>query len=184
MYRAYAAGGVDTPIRHVGGQLIPTTYSSWGFRRAWSTFALLSAVLTALAESLRRSSFAYLRLYHIKVRKLVHLARNGEQFGCRDFVGPIWERDSFWHRKGRCRWSQGVILNRTPGHIVDTLDLVYPHLMQKGSLVPFQQLMLTLMKLRLGLPQADLGYRFQNSQSTVSRIFAIPLMPCSIGCDG
>ena len=59
-----------------------------------------------------------------------------------------------------------------PGHIVDTLaDLVCPHLMQKGSLVPFQQLMLTLMKLRLGLSQADLGYRFQISQSTVSRIF-------------
>ena len=59
-----------------------------------------------------------------------------------------------------------------PGHIVDTLaGLVCPHLMQKGSLVPFQQLMLTLMKLRLGLSQADLGYRFQISQSTVSRIF-------------
>ena len=26
--RAYAVGGVDTPVRHVGGQLTPTTYSS------------------------------------------------------------------------------------------------------------------------------------------------------------
>ena len=37
--------------------------------------------------------------------------------------------------------------------------------------MPFQQLMLTLMKLRLGLSQADLGYSFQISQSTVSHIF-------------
>ena len=43
--------------------------------------------------------------------------------------------------------------------------------MQKGSLVPFQQLMLTLMKLHLGLSQADMGYKFQFSQSTVSRTF-------------
>ena len=41
----------------------------------------------------------------------------------------------------------------------------------KSSLVPFQQLIITLMKLRLGLSQADLGYRFQISQSMVSHIF-------------
>ena len=56
-----------------------------------------------------------------------------------------------------------------PGDIVDALaELVCPYLIRKSSLAPFQQLILTLMKLRLGLSQADLGYWFQISQSTVS----------------
>ena len=59
-----------------------------------------------------------------------------------------------------------------PGHIADALaELVCPYLMQNGSLEPFQQLILTVMKLRLGLSQTDLEYRFQISQSMVSRIF-------------
>ena len=63
-----------------------------------------------------------------------------------------------------------------PGNIVDALaELVCPSLMQKSSLVPFQQLILTLVKLRLGLSQADLGYRFQTSQSMVSHIFCLSI---------
>ena len=51
---------------------------------------------------------------------------------------------------------------------------VKPHLQNSGkfSLSPFQQLIVTLMRLRLNLPIQDLGYRFQVHTSTVSRIFS------------
>lgn len=45
--------------------------------------------------------------------------------------------------------------------------------MQKSSRKPFQQQILTFMKLRLGVSQADSVYRFQVSQSTVSHIFCL-----------
>lgn len=49
---------------------------------------------------------------------------------------------------------------------------VHPYLVSRTSLSPFQQLLLTLMQLRLALPLQDLGYRFGIHPSTVSRIFA------------
>ena len=42
----------------------------------------------------------------------------------------------------------------------------------QSSLSPFQQLLVTLMRLRLNLPGRDLGYRFAIHESTVSRIFS------------
>ena len=42
----------------------------------------------------------------------------------------------------------------------------------QSSLSPFQQLLVTLMRLRLNLPGRDLAYRFSVHESTVSRIFA------------
>lgn len=79
----------------------------------------------------------------------------------------VFDMDSAASDEARLSFYTGL-----PGSVVDALaQFVCPYLMQKGSLVPFQQLILTLMKLRLGLSQADLGYRFQISQSTVSRIF-------------
>ena len=41
----------------------------------------------------------------------------------------------------------------------------------RSLLTPFQQLLLTLMRLRLNLSCADLGFRFNIHMSTVSRIF-------------
>ena len=41
----------------------------------------------------------------------------------------------------------------------------------RSLLSPFQQLLLTLMRLRLNLSGADLGFRFNIHMSTVSRIF-------------
>ena len=41
----------------------------------------------------------------------------------------------------------------------------------KTSLSPFQQVVMTLMRLRLNLPNQDLGYRFKVHNSTVSRTF-------------
>ena len=49
---------------------------------------------------------------------------------------------------------------------------VSPYLKNSCVLSPFQQLLLTLIRLRLNLSGNDLGYRFGNiSLSTVSRIF-------------
>ena len=196
------------------------TYLSWGFRWAWSTFALLLAVLTTLAESLLRSSFTYLQLYHIEVRELMYLARIKRRAVwlsrlCRAdlkesqypgslckrpdsvFVWKRWSGLGSFTQTRPCWCERGDSCTRETfsiagsdtdslcharldaqeltvnskyqvfdieradadearvsfytglhGHIVDTLaDLACPHLMQKGSLVPFQQLMLTLMKL-------------------------------------
>jgi len=50
--RAYPVGGVDTPICHVGAQLIPDDLFELKFHQAWSTYALLSVILIAVAESL------------------------------------------------------------------------------------------------------------------------------------
>lgn len=48
---------------------------------------------------------------------------------------------------------------------------VKPHLKQHSSLSPFQQLLVTLMRLRLNLSGMDLGYRFAVHASTISRTF-------------
>ena len=48
---------------------------------------------------------------------------------------------------------------------------VKPHLKLHSSLTPFQQLLVTLMRLRLNLSGQDLGYRFQVHSSTISQIF-------------
>ena len=48
---------------------------------------------------------------------------------------------------------------------------VKPYLKQHSSLSPFQQLLVTLMRLRLNLCGQDLGYRFKVHASTISRTF-------------
>ena len=48
---------------------------------------------------------------------------------------------------------------------------VQSYLKQRSNLTPFQQLLLTLMKLRLNLPGQDLAYRFHVHGSTVTRTF-------------
>ena len=48
---------------------------------------------------------------------------------------------------------------------------VRPYLKQRSSLSPFQQLLITLMRLRLNLCGQDLGYRFKVHASTICRTF-------------
>ena len=48
---------------------------------------------------------------------------------------------------------------------------IKPYLKQHSSLSPFQQLLVTLMRLRLNLCGQDLGYRFKVHASTISRTF-------------
>ena len=50
-------------------------------------------------------------------------------------------------------------------------DFVCPDLFQRSSLTTFQQLLLTLMRLRHNFSLQDLGYRFMVHSSTVSRVF-------------
>ena len=51
------------------------------------------------------------------------------------------------------------------------LNLISPGLVLRSNLTKFQQLLLTLIKLRLNLSAQDLGYRFGIHSSTVSRVF-------------
>ena len=55
--------------------------------------------------------------------------------------------------------------------LLSLFTFVQPHLSTKVSLPPFEQLILTFMRLRLSLVGQDLGYRFGLHPSTVSRIF-------------
>ena len=48
---------------------------------------------------------------------------------------------------------------------------LYLHTTGKSSLSPFQQLLMTLMRLRLNLATKDLGYRFKVHNSSISGIF-------------
>ncbi len=48
---------------------------------------------------------------------------------------------------------------------------VKPYLKLRSILSPFQQLIVTLIRMRLNLSGQDLGYRFKVNSSTISRIF-------------
>ena len=59
----------------------------------------------------------------------------------------------------------------------------------KSSLSPFQQLLLTLMRLRLNMSNQDLGYRYQIHQSTAfnlcewfTYIMTVTFITCTMGC--
>lgn len=55
--------------------------------------------------------------------------------------------------------------------LIAVLDLIRPGLPERKSLDKFQQLLLTLMRLRLNLCVQDLSYRFGIHSSTVTRVF-------------
>ena len=48
------------------------------------------------------------------------------------------------------------------------LQLIRPHLKERWMITPFQQLLVTLMRLRLNLAGKDLAYRFGVHSSTIS----------------
>ena len=50
-------------------------------------------------------------------------------------------------------------------------DTLYVHITSTCKLSPFQQILITLMRLHLNLHSQDLGYRFAIHNSTISRYF-------------
>ena len=52
------------------------------------------------------------------------------------------------------------------------LDHIQASLLEHSSLTPFQQLLMTLMRLRMNMSGQDLAYRFGVHKSTISRIFS------------
>ena len=83
----------------------------------------------------------------------------------------MMDEDSFRDNDGKVLFYTGftnwkilfVVFNFVQSHIAAT---------GHTSLSPFQQLLLTLMRLRLSLSVQDLGYRFGIHKSTVCRIFS------------
>ena len=56
-----------------------------------------------------------------------------------------------------------------PVHPVQLYSAIFT---QKKSMTPFQMLLMTLVRLRLNMPEQFLAYEFSVSQTTVSRIFS------------
>ena len=55
--------------------------------------------------------------------------------------------------------------------LMAVFELISPGLPERKSLSKFQQLLITIMRLRINLPVQDLAYRFGVHSSTVSRVF-------------
>ena len=80
-----------------------------------------------------------------------------------------YDEDCFRGNNDKVRFFTGL----TNWDILTKLfQYVKPYLGDHLSLTPFQQLMLTLMRLRLSISGVQLGYHFGIHPSTVSRIFA------------
>ena len=82
---------------------------------------------------------------------------------------PVFDEESLKNNDEKVRFFTGL----TDWDILNTLYLfVLPYLSTNCSLSPFQQLLLTLIHLRLGSSGIELGYLFDVHQSTVSRIIS------------
>ena len=75
------------------------------------------------------------------------------------------------------RDNDKLVLHRAKymGTTLHTYLYIKPNLMTRSSLSPFQQLLLALMRLRLNLQLADIGFRFNIHYSTVREIFLLVL---------
>lgn len=77
--------------------------------------------------------------------------------------------DGFKNNDQKTRFCTGL---NNWGTFSILLDYLQQHLMQRAALSPFQQVLMTLMRLRLNLSGQDLAYRFKIHPSTVSRTFS------------
>jgi hypothetical protein len=87
-----------------------------------------------------------------------------EQCNC-----TVYDESDFRDKDDKVRFFTGLTDWDTLWRL---FKFVRPHLVGHSSLKPFQQLMLTLMRLRLGSSGIELGYKFGVHPSTVSRIFS------------
>ncbi|EDO30942.1 predicted protein [Nematostella vectensis] len=81
---------------------------------------------------------------------------------------PFKSRKSFEDDPDKLKFYTGLPAMTV---FMTVLNLISPGLALRESLNKFEQLLSTLMRLRLNLPVVDLGYRFTIHPSTVSRIF-------------
>ena len=82
---------------------------------------------------------------------------------------PTFDEDAFKDNDAKVRFFTGL----TNWEVLYKLfQFVREHLIGHSSLTPFQQLMLTLMRLRLASSGIELGYHFGIHPSTVCRIFS------------
>lgn len=77
--------------------------------------------------------------------------------------------DGFKNNDQKTRFCTGL---NNWGTFSILLDYLQPHLMQRAALSPFQQVLMTDMRLRLNLSGQDLAYRFKIHPSTVSQTFS------------
>jgi hypothetical protein len=80
------------------------------------------------------------------------------------FPSQTW----FKENDERVRFYTGL---PTMAVLIAVLDLIRPGLPERKSLDKFQQLLITLMRLRLNLCVQDLSYRFGIHSSTITRVF-------------
>ncbi len=85
-----------------------------------------------------------------------------------EYGSLLFTQDSFKEDDGKVLYYTGLGSMKLFSTL---LAYIEPYLKDRSSLTKFQQLLLTLMRLRLSLSGQDLGYRFQIHQSSVSRIF-------------
>ncbi|XP_072047344.1 uncharacterized protein [Amphiura filiformis] len=101
---------------------------------------------------------------------------NEELYSIRDKLNHVHETDEACMKDSdeRVKYYTGL-----PNFLVlsAVFDLIAPYLKKthRSLLTKFQQMMLVLMRIRLNLSEQDLAYRFNVSQSTVSRIFRATL---------
>ena len=84
-------------------------------------------------------------------------------------------RENKLDEDGFCKSDEKVsFYTGLPGWQVLSVLFVHlqPSLLSQSSLTPFQQLLMTLMRLRLNLSGQDLAYRFGVHKSTISRLFS------------
>ena len=95
-------------------------------------------------------------------KEVQHLKSNVEEFALSEdsFRG---NDDKVWFYTGLSCWQLLFIL----------LKFIEANLMHRSNLTPFQQMLLTLMRLRLNLSAQDLAYQFRVHKSTVSRTFLL-----------
>jgi len=125
--------------------------------------AVTHSDITALEEDLRKLQImkdAVDKEVGCLQKEVQQLKSNVEEFALRE--------DSFKGNDDKVRFYTGLSCWQL---LFILLEFIETDLKHRSNLTPFQQLLLTLMRLRLNLSGQDLAYRFRVHKSTISRTF-------------